>query len=166
MRVDTTGYPPSLYNNEPISIQCTATEYKYLYQLSISNWKFDNILYSCSFDDVSPWHAFNGLPENTFPRLTPKICESLLHLTTPPSTLNATGTVTVDLKGLQLYCRAIADLKAKMVGNFTINAIRGRPSGQKYCRMHHWSCVLQDVKAKDFILQSSVRMNALLYTSI
>ena len=124
MNVSTTGYPRLFYKNEPINIECKATEYTALGILAIKD-RVNSFLHGCTYiASHSPTN--NRLLHPAFPDLTPQICQSSLLPTTPPSTLSVTGTVTDDLIGLQLYCYATADGVEVDDGNLTIDTIRGR----------------------------------------
>ena len=125
MRVDTTGYPPSLYENESITIECTATEYTDLVNLQIRGRDEPDNYHGCLlFRDRPSFQV--GLLQNSFPRLTREICESTLHRTTPPSTLSVTGTVTKDLAGLQLYCYAGETSREAEDGNLAIGVVMSK----------------------------------------
>ena len=123
MKVSTTGYPQLFYKNEPLTIECTATEYTQLIQLQIRS-RVKSEQHGCTYS-AGKHSATNVLLRPAFPHLTHQICESSLHFTTPPSTLSVTGTVTYDLKGLQLYCYAAELYEGDENGNLTIDTIRG-----------------------------------------
>ena len=124
MKVSTTGYPSSFYENERINIECTATEYTGLLNIRIKN-RGSDATDGCSYG-AGEYSCVTGLLQPAFPRLTDQICESSLHYTTPPSTLSVPGTVTDDLIGLQLYCYADTLEESDENGNLTITTIRGK----------------------------------------
>ena len=124
MKVSTTGYPPSFYMNERITIECKASEYTQLVVLHIRN-RVSSARHGCSYA-AGKYSPNDGLPQPAFPRLTEQICESNVHFATPPSTLSVTGTVTDDLIGLQLYCNADTLKEGDENRNLTINTIRGK----------------------------------------
>ena len=94
MKVSKTGYSPLFYKNEPITIECTATEYTVSVAFHIRDRVSTARQHGCSNPggDHSP---NNGLLQLAFPNRTKKICESLLQPTTPPSILSVTGTVNI-----------------------------------------------------------------------
>ena len=124
MKVSTTGYPSSFYENERINIECTATDYTGLISIRIKN-RVSGATDGCGYDG-GEYKRVTGLLQPAFPRLTDQICESSLHYTTPPSTLSLPGTVTDDLIGLQLYCYADTVKESDENGNLTITTIRGK----------------------------------------
>ena len=125
MKVSTTGYPPLLYKNESIIIECTATEYTDLLRLQIRDRVKVGLRHGCEHGAGAP-SPNNGLLQPAFPTLTTEICESSLRRTTPPSTLSVTGTVTDDLIGLQLFCYADNADDGVENGDLTIDTIRGK----------------------------------------
>ena len=123
MKVSTTGYPSIFYKNEPIIIECTATDYTALTSLAIRD-RVSSDQHGCNNagGDLIP---NNALLRPAFPDLTKEFCESSLRPTTPPSILSVTGTVTDDLIGLQLYCFATGDGVEVDDGNLAVDTIRG-----------------------------------------
>ena len=143
MKVSTTGYPPLLYRNEQITIECTATDYTGLSIVAIRDG-VNSFLHGCTYI-ASHAPTNNGLLQPAFPDLTPQICESSLRPTTPPSTLSVTGTVTDNLIGLQLYCYAAGDGVEVDDGNLTIGTIGGRLL--KLAMLFYSLCVLEKSKS-------------------
>ena len=126
MKVRSAGYPPLLYRNESITIECTATDYTAIFSLYyVARANGTNEYYGCAYYNGQHLPSNGLLLQPAFSKLTKEICESSLHRTTPPSTLSATGTVTDDLKGLQLHCSAGDGSMVVKDGNLIIDIIKG-----------------------------------------
>ena len=128
MKVSSTGYPPLLYKNESLTIDCKAADYTTIFSLYyVASASGTEEYYGCAYYNGQHLPSNGLLLQPAFPDLTftEDICQSSIHPTTPPSTLSVTGTVTGDLTGLQLHCSAGDGSMVVRDGNLTVDIIGG-----------------------------------------